>query len=359
MSNLVLNGDFSSPTIASTTTTYYTTSPPTNWNVTNSIYYGGVGQNGIVKLYDSSNNYTTYFSMNASVYFSQNITFSKADYYTFSFLYSYKTNPNPNTTLQVNFGQNDVFVSKTIQDISNVSWTRYSFTFYVNSSQINIPHPLKFRNATNITNYNSTDITPEIESSQMYLKDVSIVPYTPPCFREGTFISCLKDGVDMEIPVEKLNEYPYLVKTLNHGYLPIHSIGKGIIYNPGNRERIKGRLYKLTPQNYPEIYTPLYITSCHGILVPSLTETEIQSCREQYEGNLYITDGYYRLFACLDDRAEPFDQEGHFNIYHIALHSDDVMVNYGIYANGLLVESCCIWSLTEKHKQMDLIVPTV
>ena len=191
------------------------------------------------------------------------------------------------------------------------------------------------------------------------LSGISIVADTtpPPCFREGTLISCQKNGTDVEVPIEKLKEYPYLIKTLKHGFLPIHSIGKSLLQNPGNRDRIKRRLYKLSPLNYPEIYTPLYLTGCHGLLVPSLSEKEKQACMEQYEDKVFVTDGQYRLFACLDERAEPYDQEGEFPIYHIALQSEDTLVNYGIYANGLLVESCSIWSLTEKHKHVELLIP--
>jgi hypothetical protein len=36
----------------------------------------------------------------------------------------------------------------------------------------------------------------------------------------------------------------------------------------------------------------------------------------------------------------PFEEEGVFNIWHIALENDDYYSNYGIYANGLLVETC-------------------
>jgi hypothetical protein len=51
-------------------------------------------------------------------------------------------------------------------------------------------------------------------------------------------------------------------------------------------------------------------------------------------------DNRYRLPACLDERAEIYPQSGKFSIYHIALENDDYYMNYGIYANGLLVETC-------------------
>ena len=44
--------------------------------------------------------------------------------------------------------------------------------------------------------------------------------------------------------------------------------------------------------------------------------------------------------ACIDERAAPYEKAGEYNIYHIALANDDPYSNYGVYANGLLVESC-------------------
>jgi len=46
------------------------------------------------------------------------------------------------------------------------------------------------------------------------------------------------------------------------------------------------------------------------------------------------------LFAFLDPRAEPYKVDGEFPIFHIALESDNDRINYGVYANGLLVETC-------------------
>jgi hypothetical protein len=46
------------------------------------------------------------------------------------------------------------------------------------------------------------------------------------------------------------------------------------------------------------------------------------------------------LPACVDERAKPYEKAGSHTIYHIALEHDDYYMNYGIYANGLLVETC-------------------
>jgi hypothetical protein len=43
--------------------------------------------------------------------------------------------------------------------------------------------------------------------------------------------------------------------------------------------------------------------------------------------------------AYLDERCEPYTEQGTYTIWHLALDNTDYLMNYGIYANGLLVES--------------------
>jgi hypothetical protein len=53
-----------------------------------------------------------------------------------------------------------------------------------------------------------------------------------------------------------------------------------------------------------------------------------------------MTDNKYRLPAAADERASVYEVPGNYMIYHLALESEDYYINYGIYANGLLVETC-------------------
>lgn len=81
------------------------------------------------------------------------------------------------------------------------------------------------------------------------------------------------------------------------------------------------------------------ITGCHSTLVDSLTHKQIQDTLDIFD-MVFMTDDKYRLLACLDEKAQPYDKSGDFTIYHLALDHHDYFMNYGIYANGLLVESC-------------------
>ena len=42
---------------------------------------------------------------------------------------------------------------------------------------------------------------------------------------------------------------------------------------------------------------------------------------------------------CADEKAEPYKDNSLCNIYHIAI-GEDKNRNYGVFANGLLVETC-------------------
>ena len=60
----------------------------------------------------------------------------------------------------------------------------------------------------------------------------------------------------------------------------------------------------------------------------------------EVNGNTYVTDNKYRLPACADHSASIYETSGTYTIYHLALENNDYYMNYGIYANGLLVETC-------------------
>ena len=157
------------------------------------------------------------------------------------------------------------------------------------------------------------------------------------CFREGTKITCLVAGHETLVPIESMRK-GMLVKTYLHGYVPVELIKSTKIYNPSDNVRSKNRLYKLSPSRYPELTEPLYLTGCHSILMNSLSEEENEET-VRLLGELFITNNKYRLMACIDKRAKPYQKSGIYTIWHFALEHENSYKNYGVYANGLLVES--------------------
>ena len=171
--------------------------------------------------------------------------------------------------------------------------------------------------------------------------------YPPtPCFLEGTTILCQVEGVEQYVPVEQLKKGT-LVKTSLDGYKAVVLVGNRSLLNPGNDERTENRLYKCSASKYPQLTSDLYITGCHSILEGKITDKQKEDTINHL-GKVFVTDKKYRLIACVDERAEPWNSEGTYSIWHFALENENERMNYGVYANGgLLVESCSIKALKD------------
>ena len=138
-----------------------------------------------------------------------------------------------------------------------------------------------------------------------------------------------------------------LVKTRLDGYKKVELIGKNVIVNPGHSDRVESRLYKLSPSQYSELHEDLFITGAHAVLVETITDKQREELTKQV-GKIFITDKKYRLMAMFDGRAEPWLSEGRYTIWHFALEHTNIVMNYGVYANGLLVETCSINTMRTK-----------
>jgi hypothetical protein len=173
-----------------------------------------------------------------------------------------------------------------------------------------------------------------------------------PCFLEGTKILCKVNDAETYISIETMRAGT-LVKTSLDGYKKVEYIGKGLIHNPGNSERVEQRLYKCSPKNYPGLTEPIYLTGCHSILVDDITPEQNIKLVKQMD-RIFVTDNKYRLTAFVDERAEPWASEGSYTIWHFALENEDKKKNYGVYASGLLVETCCIDRI-KNNSRLELI----
>ena len=157
------------------------------------------------------------------------------------------------------------------------------------------------------------------------------------CFKENSKI--LTDKGYVQIQDIKRGD---LVKTIKHGYIPVHTIGKKeIFHRPSYDNRNKDQLYTCHKDQFPEMEgeSELVITGCHSILVNQFQESEKKQT-EMVLGGIFVTDEKYRLPACVDTRTKVFPYTGLVTLYHLALENDNYYMNYGIYAQGLLVETC-------------------
>jgi hypothetical protein len=171
------------------------------------------------------------------------------------------------------------------------------------------------------------------------------------CFLEGTQITCLDEETAEEIQLNIEDITPgTLVKTYLHDYVPVDCINYKMMENPTDTKRVKNRLYKCSPDKYPSLKKDLILTGTHAILEDTLSNKQKNITVEEL-GNVFVTDEKYRLMAMADERAEPYvTKSKQSKVWHVCLEHEDYEMNYGIYANGLLVESC-------SKRNMDLGMP--
>ena len=164
-----------------------------------------------------------------------------------------------------------------------------------------------------------------------------------PCFLEGSKIFTSNGYV----PIEHIRR-GHMVKTVKNGFVPVEAIGVREINHLCTSERIGDQLYVCSANNYPELTEDLVITGHHSVLVKNFSSQEQREATEKALGNIYVTDEHYRLPACADSRTTVYPIQGNFKVYHLALKNNDYYMNYGIYANGLLVETTSRRYLLEK-----------
>jgi sugar lactone lactonase YvrE len=310
------------------------------FDTNNNLYYTSV-DNNIYKI-DTNGNTSTFINGSGTLYYPIVLAFdSNGDLLINSNQYITKYD-STGTLINAAFISIPKNVRSLIIDKNNNIYVTYNANFekYINkydsngnliSTIYNDTNPTKailglaFDSIGNLyfTNDNRTIIT----------KYTILLPIT--CFKEDTKI--LTDKGYKAIQDLRKGD---LVKTLKHDFKSIDMIGKREIYHPALQTRIKDQLYKCCKDKFSEIFEPLVITGCHSILIDSFTSEEQKEKVIEVHGKIYVTDNKYRLPACCDYRASIYEIVGNYTIYHLALENDDYYMNYGIYANGLLVETC-------------------
>ena len=202
-------------------------------------------------------------------------------------------------------------------------------------------------------NYNVTLIANNLAGNTVASNiGVGFIPY--PCFLEGSKILRIDPETDDEeyIAVENLRRGD-LIKTANHGYKAIELIGSRIIEKPLDISRQASRLYWFRKSNISWMTEDLCVTGDHCILHKTVS-TEKKHQILGYMGDIYVTEDHYRVPAFMDDRAEPYDDSGSATIWHFALENPNIYHNYGVWANGLLVESSSLHYMY-KHSNMQMV----
>jgi hypothetical protein len=193
----------------------------------------------------------------------------------------------------------------------------------------------------NTNNQNNQTITIDSGQNQEFVAGQSYyftkypINSTPPCFKDDTKITILQDGIETYVPINEINVGD-LVKTHNNEYIPVLMVGKCMITHSNDKTRHIHKLYKYSKNKNNSLIDDLVITGAHSILVDKLCE-EQESMTKKIYGKIKMIGDKYLLLSAMDPNAVIYEKNGIFIVYHIAL--DDTTI-YGIYANGMLAESC-------------------
>lgn len=207
---------------------------------------------------------------------------------------------------------------------------------YINANSTT--SPIVINGLISGVNYNVTLVANNSAGNTVASNMVAgFIPY--PCFLQGTKILRMNQETDEEeyVAVEKLMRGD-LIKTVNNGYKAIELIGNRIIPRPLDISKPSSRLYWFRKSRISGLREDLCVTGDHCIL-HKMVSTEKKHQVFAYMGDIFITEDHYRVPAFLDDKAEPYEDADSATIWHFALENSNIYHNYGVMANGCLVES--------------------
>ena len=184
---------------------------------------------------------------------------------------------------------------------------------------------------------------------QLYNGEYSDALLDVVCFLRGSKILCA-DG--SYVNIEDLTTAHIIKINGACGQKKVHSLAQGrILHNNSKRDKNMLYVYKADKFNLIE---DLVITGNHSVLIDNLSKEERGAIVNDM-GRVFVTGNKYRLPAYLDNRNSLYDINGDYEIWHLALENTDPKMNYGIWANGLLVETCSIYHLEKKLQNMKII----
>jgi len=155
------------------------------------------------------------------------------------------------------------------------------------------------------------------------------------CLDENTLILCLNnDMTDVLIFIKDLKPN-MIVKTYKHGYRRIKYIIKGTLLNDINNKKDSLYIYHKIENSIKD----LILTGGHSILVDTMTDEENILNNEYFQNNVPIIDNKYCLLACVSKSCTQIEDTNEYTYYNLVLDNDNITDRYGIWADGVLVET--------------------
>jgi len=206
-------------------------------------------------------------------------------------------------------------------------------TLYIN----NIPvSTISISQSTNTIIFNNIDLTQfqfdsypiQVIGNNSYNETASI-NFDVTCFLKGTEILCLIDNEEKYIKIEDISD-DTMIKTYKHGY-------KKLLLKSHQKVHNNIVCMKKDSLNNNVPFNDLKVTTGHSMLVDNLTDDEITEI-EKWNPVKKIDDKFL-ILSRVSKYFEEYDTKELNNVYHLILEADDLDTQYGIYANGVLMES--------------------
>jgi hypothetical protein len=173
------------------------------------------------------------------------------------------------------------------------------------------------------------------------------------CFKKGTQILCEND---IYIPIEEL-KIGTLVKTYKHGYKKVTTILHDKIFNMCSHDKscsnafqnICNQMYTYSRESNPDLIADLHLTGGHSLLLDTLTDEESNNMNQiNWAKEDFMIEDKYKLLACYSGKLNISTEQDDVEVYHFTLETPENAKPthaYGVYANGILAESCSILSM--------------
>jgi hypothetical protein len=147
-----------------------------------------------------------------------------------------------------------------------------------------------------------------------------------PCFGfvAGTKITCKVDNVEQDVAIENMKPN-MLVKTSN------------CQFRPSNEDRTADRLYTIPKSKYASLTEDLVITGNRSLLIPYVDDEQRRQMASIL-GRIVVTDKLFSIPAAANPHAVPYTVAGDITVYDFSVSHAIRTMNYGVYANGLLVD---------------------